>query len=178
MKNVLIPRNELKIIVNKLKNEGKKIVFTNGCFDILHAGHVDYLAKAKAKGDILIVGLNSDESVSRIKGELRPIINQIERAFVLSNLRSVDYISLFNEDTPLELISEIIPDILVKGSDWAIENIVGKDIVLANGGSVEPIDFVVQQSTSKIVAKIKESYKWFLKRIWLKGRYHEKLAME
>jgi len=159
MKNVLIPRNELKIIVNKLKNEGKKIVFTNGCFDILHAGHVDYLAKAKAKGDILIVGLNSDESVSRIKGELRPIINQTERAFVLSNLRSVDYISLFNEDTPLELISEIIPDVLVKGSDWSIENIVGKDIVLANGGSVEPIDFVVQQSTSKIVAKIKESYK-------------------
>lgn len=159
MKNVLIPRNELKIIVNKLKNEGKKIVFTNGCFDILHAGHVDYLAKAKAKGDILIVGLNSDESVSRIKGELRPIINQNERAFVLSNLRSVDYVSLFNEDTPLELISEIIPDVLVKGSDWSIENIVGKDVVLANGGSVEPIDFVVQQSTSKIVAKIKESYK-------------------
>ncbi len=159
MKNVLIPREELNSIVQSLKNDGKTIVFTNGCFDILHAGHVDYLAKAKEKGDILIVGLNTDASVSRIKGELRPIINEKERAFVLSNLRSVDYTTLFDEDTPLELISAIIPDILVKGSDWAIENIVGGDVVIKNGGSVEPIDFVVNQSTSKIVAKIKKSYK-------------------
>lgn len=159
MKNILIPREVLKQIVKLLKEEGKKVVFTNGCFDILHAGHVDYLAKAKAKGDILIIGLNSDESVSRIKGKLRPIINQNERAFVLSNLRSVDYVTLFNEDTPLELISAIIPDVLVKGADWSIDNIVGKDVVIANGGSVEPIDFVIEQSTSKIVAKIKESYK-------------------
>ena len=159
MKNVLIPREELNRIVQSLKNDGKTIVFTNGCFDILHAGHVDYLAKAKEKGDILIVGLNTDASVSRIKGELRPIINEEERAFVLSNLRSVDYTTLFDEDTPLELISAIIPDILVKGSDWAIENIVGGDVVIKNGGSVEPIDFVVNQSTSKIVEKIKKSYK-------------------
>lgn len=159
MKNVIVTRDEIKRITKLLKDNGKKIVFTNGCFDILHAGHVDYLAKAKAKGDILIIGLNSDDSVSRIKGELRPIINQNERAFVLSNLRSVDYITLFDEDTPLELISEIIPDVLVKGSDWSIENIVGGDIVIKNGGSVEPIDFVVEQSTSKIVARIKESYK-------------------
>jgi len=159
MNNVLIPLKKLKVIVAELKAKHKKIVFTNGCFDILHAGHVDYLAKAKSKGDILIVGLNSDESVSRIKGNLRPIINQTERAFVLSNLRSVDYVTLFNEYTPLKLISEIIPDVLVKGSDWSIDNIVGKDVVLSNGGSVEPIDFVVEQSTSKIVAKIKESYK-------------------
>ncbi|MBU0474277.1 MAG: D-glycero-beta-D-manno-heptose 1-phosphate adenylyltransferase [Bacteroidetes bacterium] len=159
MKNILIPHEELKAIVKRLKATGKKIVFTNGCFDILHAGHVDYLAKAKVKGDILIIGLNSDESVARIKGKLRPIVNQNERAFILSNLRSVDYVTLFNEDTPLELISAIIPDVLVKGADWSIDNIVGKDIVLENGGSVEPIDFVIEQSTSKIVAKIKESYK-------------------
>lgn len=159
MKNVLIPREELNRIVQSMKNDGKTIVFTNGCFDILHAGHVDYLAKAREKGDILIVGLNTDASVSRIKGELRPIINEEERAFVLSNLRSVDYTTLFDEDTPLELISAIIPDILVKGSDWAIENIVGGDVVIQNGGSVEPIDFVVNQSTSKIVEKIKKSYK-------------------
>jgi len=159
MKNVLTTRNELKKIVAELKKDGAKIVFTNGCFDILHAGHVDYLAKAKEKGTVLIVGLNSDSSVSKIKGELRPIINEIERAFVLSNLRSVDYVTLFSEDTPYELISEIIPDVLVKGADWSIENIVGSDIVLKNGGSVEPIEFVVNQSTSKIVEKIKASYK-------------------
>jgi len=159
MKDIIKSREEMKNIVELLKTDGKKVVFTNGCFDIIHAGHVDYLAKAKAKGDILIIGLNTDESVSRIKGKLRPIINQTERAFVLSNLRSVDYLTLFNEDTPLELISQIMPDVLVKGADWSIENIVGSDVVLANGGSVEPIDFVVEQSTSKIVAKIKESYK-------------------
>ncbi len=159
MKDIIKSREEMKKIVESLKIDGKKVVFTNGCFDIIHAGHVDYLAKAKAKGDILIIGLNTDESVSRIKGKLRPIINQTERAFVLSNLRSVDYLTLFNEDTPLELISQIMPDVLVKGADWSVENIVGSDVVLANGGSVEPIDFVVEQSTSKIVAKIKESYK-------------------
>ena len=159
MKNVLVSRKEIIRIADKLKSENKKIVFTNGCFDILHAGHVDYLAKAKAKGNILIIGLNTDESVSKIKGPLRPIISEDERAFVLSNLRSVDYVTLFNEETPWELISKIIPDVLVKGSDWSVENIVGSDIVLANGGTVEPIDFVVEQSTSKIVAKIKESYK-------------------
>ena len=159
MKKIIKSRDEIKEIVKSLKMDGKKIVFTNGCFDIIHAGHVDYLAKARAKGDVLIIGLNSDESVSRIKGKLRPIINQTERAFVLSNLRSVDYLTLFNEDTPIDLISQIIPDILVKGADWSIENIVGSDVVLKNGGSVEPIDFVVEQSTSKIVAKIKESYK-------------------
>jgi len=159
MKNVLVSRENIIEIVKSLKLNNKKIVFTNGCFDILHAGHVDYLNKAREKGDVLIIGLNSDYSVSKIKGELRPIINELERAFVLSNLKSVDYVTLFNEDTPYELIKEIIPDILVKGSDWSIDNIVGSDIVLKNGGSVEPIDFVITQSTSKIVAKIKESYK-------------------
>lgn len=159
MKNISVSRKEIIKIAETLKSKGKKIVFTNGCFDILHAGHVDYLAKAKAKGDILILGLNTDESVSKNKGPLRPIINETERAFVLSNLCSIDYVTFFNEDTPYELISKIIPDVLVKGADWTTENIVGSDIVLRNGGSVEPIEFVIEQSTSKIVAKIKESYK-------------------
>jgi rfaE bifunctional protein nucleotidyltransferase chain/domain len=159
MKNVLVSREELRTIVQSLKDGGKKIVFTNGCFDILHAGHVDYLAKAKEKGDILVLGLNTDSSVSRVKGELRPITNEEERAFILSNLRSVDYITLFDEDTPIELISTIVPDILVKGADYAIKDIVGSDFVIQNGGSVEPIELVVNQSTSKIVEKIKKSYK-------------------
>ncbi len=159
MNNGLVTREELKIIVQSLKDDGKKIVFTNGCFDILHAGHVDYLAKAKEKGDILVLGLNTDSSVSRIKGELRPIINEEERAFILSNLRSVDYITLFDEDTPIELISTIIPDILVKGADYSIKDIVGSDFVIQNGGSVETIELVVNQSTSNIVEKIKISYK-------------------
>jgi len=159
MKSALVSREELKNIVQSLKDAGKKIVFTNGCFDILHAGHVDYLVKAKEKGDVLVSGLNTDASVSRIKGPLRPIINEEERAFVLSNLRSVDYLTLFDEDTPIELISTIIPDVLVKGADWAIKDIVGGEFVIQNGGSVEPIEFVVHQSTSKIVEKIKKSYK-------------------
>ena len=155
--NAIVSRIEIKKIAQLLKAEGKKIVFTNGCFDILHAGLVDYLAKAKEKGDILIVGLNSDASVSRLKGPSRPIVNEDERAFVLSNLCSVDYITLFEEDTPFELISEIIPDFLVKGADWPIDNIVGSDIVIANGGKVEAINIVINQSTSKIEEKIKRS---------------------
>ncbi|MEN8192249.1 MAG: D-glycero-beta-D-manno-heptose 1-phosphate adenylyltransferase, partial [Bacteroidota bacterium] len=128
-------------------------------FDILHAGHVDYLAKAKEKGDILIIGLNSDASVKRLKGEKRPIINERERAFLLYNLKSVDYITLFEEDTPEQLIKELIPDILVKGSDWPIDQIVGKDIVERDGGKVESIEIVTDQSTSKIVDKIYDMYK-------------------
>jgi len=159
MKNVLVSREELKYIVQSLKDEGKTIVFTNGCFDILHAGHVDYLAKAKEKGDILVLGLNTDSSVSRVKGELRPIINEEERAFILSNLRSVDFVTLFDEDTPIELISTIVPDILVKGADYTIKEIVGSEFVIQNGGTVEPIELIVNQSTSKIVEKIKKSYK-------------------
>ena len=154
--NSILSREEIKKIVESLKADGKKIVFTNGCFDILHAGHVDYLAKAKEKGDILVVGLNSDASVSRIKGPLRPIINENERAFVLNNLCSVDYVTLFEEDTPIELIEELMPDFLVKGADWSIDKIVGSEIVIANGGKVEPITIVVNQSTSKIEEKIKE----------------------
>lgn len=159
MKEVLISREKIIEIRKALKILDKKIVFTNGCFDILHAGHVDYLAKAKEKGDILIVGLNADASVKRLKGDKRPIINERERAFLLYNLKSVDYITPFGEDTPEELIQELVPDVLVKGSDWPIDQIVGKDIVEKAGGKVESIEIVTDQSTSKIVEKIYEMYK-------------------
>ena len=149
---------ELKAIRLKLKAEGKKIVFTNGVFDLIHAGHVDYLFKAKQLGDVLIVGLNSDDSVIRIKGNKRPILKQEERAFVLTNLKPVDYVVFFDEDTPEKLISEIIPDILVKGADWAVEKIVGREVVEKNGGKVMNIEFVNDQSTSKIIDLIVQRY--------------------
>jgi rfaE bifunctional protein nucleotidyltransferase chain/domain len=154
----VISLSELKAIRLKLKVSGKKVVFTNGVFDLIHAGHVDYLSKAKSLGDVLIVGLNTDDSVKRIKGEKRPILEQEERAFILSNLKPVDYIIFFNEDTPEKLITELIPDILVKGADWAIEKIVGKDIVEKNGGKVKAIDFVNDQSTSRIIDLIIKRY--------------------
>ena len=150
--------SKLKSICKKLKAEGKKIVFTNGCFDIIHAGHVDYLVKSKAIGDVLIVGLNSDDSVKRLKGEIRPILNEEARAFILSNLKPVDYVILFDEDTPQNLINELLPDILVKGSDWAKDEIVGADEVIANGGEVKTVEFVNDQSTSKIIQKIVTGY--------------------
>lgn len=149
---------ELKAIREDLKNEGKKVVFTNGCFDILHAGHVDYLAKARAEGDVLILGLNSDSSMKLIKGEKRPIVPQEERAFILANLKAVDYVAVFNEPTPFELIKTIVPDILIKGGDWAIENIVGRDIVEANGGEVKNISFVNNQSTTNIIKTVLERF--------------------
>jgi len=147
---------ELKKIREKLKQENKIVVFTNGCFDILHAGHVDYLLKAKLLGDVLIVGLNSDSSVRKLKGDRRPITTEKERAFVISQLKSVDYVVLFDEDTPYNLISELIPDVLVKGADWKIENIVGRDVVENKGGKVINIKFDINQSTSKIINKIIE----------------------
>jgi len=149
---------ELKSIRSKLKAEGEKVVFTNGAFDLIHAGHVDYLSKARKLGDVLIVGLNSDESVRRIKGDKRPILMQEERAFILSNLKPVDYVVFFEEDTPAKLISEIIPDILVKGADWSVEKIVGKDVVEKNGGKVMNIEFVNDQSTSRIIDLIIKRY--------------------
>lgn len=150
---------EIKSIRERLKMENKKVVFTNGCFDIIHAGHIDYLSRAKELGDILIVGLNTDNSVKRIKGENRPIVGESERALVLSNLKPVDYVVLFDEDTPQKLIEEFIPDVLVKGADWEIENIVGKDVVLQNGGEVKNIIFTSDQSTSRIIETILNRYK-------------------
>ncbi|MGA1414801.1 MAG: D-glycero-beta-D-manno-heptose 1-phosphate adenylyltransferase, partial [Candidatus Kapaibacteriota bacterium] len=136
--------NEIDILteVKKLKSEKKRIVFTNGCFDILHKGHVAYLQAAKSLGDILIVGMNTDDSVKRLKGSERPVNSLEDRAFVLSSLRSVDYVVPFDEDTPLSLIESIMPDILVKGGDYTIDTIIGAKEVIAHGGAVEIIPFV------------------------------------
>ena len=152
-------RTEIKLIREQLKQQNKKVVFTNGCFDLIHSGHVDYLVKAKDMGDVLILALNSDLSIRSIKGDKRPILKQDERAFIVSNLKPVDYVTFFNEDTPAEIISELVPDVLVKGADWAIEKIVGREIVEVNGGEVKTINFVNDQSTSNIIKIIKERYK-------------------
>ena len=154
----LVSLKELKAIRQKLKTENKKVVFTNGVFDLIHSGHVDYLLKAKALGDVLIVGLNSDKSVKKIKGDKRPILKQEERSFILANLKPVDYVILFDEDTPENLIKELVPDILVKGGDWTVDKIVGNDIVIKNGGEVKSIEFVNPQSTSKIIDIILKRY--------------------
>lgn len=149
---------EIVILRKQFKTEKKIVVFTNGVFDLIHAGHVDYLVKAKALGDILILGLNTDESVRRIKGEKRPIVKETERAFVCANLKPVDYVLLFDEDTPENVISKIIPDVLIKGSDWPLDNIAGREVVEQHGGVVRTIDFVNQQSTSIIIEKIVSRY--------------------
>ncbi|MCR4416156.1 MAG: D-glycero-beta-D-manno-heptose 1-phosphate adenylyltransferase [Ignavibacteria bacterium] len=153
----LLSLEEFLEIRKKLKVEGKKLVFTNGCFDIIHRGHIDYLNRAKALGDYLVVALNSDESVRRLKGEGRPINKLEDRAFVIANLKAVDFVVSFDEDTPFEIISAIIPDVLVKGGDWSIENIVGRDIVEANGGKVYSLPYVENYSTTNIINKMKNS---------------------
>jgi len=147
--------SEALIKVNHWKAHGEKTVFSNGCFDILHAGHVDYLEKARKKGDHLIVGLNTDDSVSRIKGKDRPIVDEISRSRVLAALEFVDIVVLFNEDTPLALIELLNPDILVKGKDYDISNIVGADYVLHHGGKVETIELTKGLSTTNVINKIK-----------------------
>lgn len=146
----------IAIIVKDLKTTGKKIVFTNGCFDIIHAGHVEYLQEAAELGDVLIIGLNSDNSIKRLKGKNRPINFQIDRAKVLSGLETVSYIVVFDDDTPYMLIDHIKPDVLVKGGDWQPEEIVGADIVLANGGSVRSLSYKEGYSTSSIINKMKK----------------------
>lgn len=152
-------RSEIKQIRDLLKKQNKKVVFTNGVFDLIHSGHVDYLVKAKEMGDVLIVALNSDSSVKRIKGDKRPILLQNERAFIVSNLKPVDYVTFFEEDTPAEIINDLIPDVLVKGADWVINKIVGREVVEANGGVVKNIKFINEQSTSNIIKIIKERFK-------------------
>jgi rfaE bifunctional protein nucleotidyltransferase chain/domain len=156
MGQVIAPIDVLKTRI-RLKGEGKKIVFTNGCFDIIHRGHVEYLTKAKALGDVLFVGMNTDASVKRLKGPQRPIVCEDDRAYVLAALNAVDFVCLFDEDTPYELIKVVVPDILVKGSDWAIDSIIGKDIVESAGGKVQTIDFIPHRSTTNIIQKISHS---------------------
>ena len=135
-KTVFANSEDAQDLIRKLKSENKKIVFTNGVFDIIHRGHVEYLNEAKSLGDILIIGMNSDKSVKIIKGDKRPIVSEENRAFVLSNLKAVDYVILFDEDNPFNLISSVLPDVLVKGADWNIDKIIGADIIQANGGKV------------------------------------------
>ncbi len=142
--------------LEKWKTSQEKIVFTNGCFDLLHRGHVDYLQKARQLGDKLIIGLNTDVSVSRIKGESRPIQDELSRATLLSAFGFVDAVIFFDEDTPYTLIQTIVPDILVKGADYNPEDIVGYDIVVGNGGKVSTITFLEGYSTSAIIEKIKK----------------------
>ncbi|RLC51470.1 MAG: D-glycero-beta-D-manno-heptose 1-phosphate adenylyltransferase [Candidatus Cloacimonadota bacterium] len=149
--------DEITDLVKNLRKQNKKIVFTNGCFDIIHAGHVQYLQEAKALGDILVIGLNSDASVKRLKGAERPVNNQNDRAIVLSALKSVDYIVVFDEDTPYDLIKQIKPDILVKGGDWPENKIVGHDIVKANGGIVKSLSFRPGNSSTSIIEKMKNN---------------------
>jgi len=138
---------------------GRKIVFTNGCFDLLHVGHVKYLQKARQAGDLLVLGLNSDDSIKRLKGENRPLICEDERAHILAALDCIDHVVIFDEDTPYELISAIKPDILAKGEDYAVEDVVGKDVVESYGGRVELVKFEVGKSTTNIVKKILEQYR-------------------
>ena len=139
------------------KADNQKVVFTNGCFDILHLGHIDYLEKARSLGDKLIIGLNTDESVTRLKGPGRPVNDEEARARMLAALQFVDMVVYFSEDTPYNLIKSLLPDILVKGSDYLAENIVGADIVKDNGGEIKTINLVEGFSTSKLIDKIKKN---------------------
>jgi rfaE bifunctional protein nucleotidyltransferase chain/domain len=153
----IVSLSEAKAKVKTWQQAGNKVVFTNGCFDLIHLGHVDYLEKARALGQKLVLGLNTDDSVSRFKGPERPLQDQNSRARVLAAMQFIDLVVFFNEDTPLLLISELEPDVLVKGSDYLTENIVGADVVQKAGGVVKTIDFVPGYSTTRIVEKIKKT---------------------
>lgn len=146
--------NDYCKIIEDYRSKGLRIVFTNGCFDILHVGHLRYLTQAKSLGDRLVIGLNSDYSVKKIKGESRPIVCQEERKEMLLGLKPVDLVVVFDEDTPLRLIKEVSPDILVKGGDWTIDKIVGSDFVLAKGGKVMSVPYVQGKSSSAIIARL------------------------
>ncbi|MBP8979750.1 MAG: D-glycero-beta-D-manno-heptose 1-phosphate adenylyltransferase [Syntrophobacterales bacterium] len=154
----IVTKEQLKQRLRQLRAEGKTIVFTNGCFDILHVGHVRYLREAKKLGDLLILALNSDASVRTIKGEKRPLVPEAERADIMAALECIDYVVLFAEPTPRELIEYLQPDILVKGGDWAEDAIAGADFVKAAGGRVVTIPLTAGKSTTNIIAKIREVY--------------------
>lgn len=158
MEHKYIVRQKLPPIIRKAQQEGKKVVFTNGCFDILHAGHVTYLAKAREMGDLLIVGLNSDSSVQILKGPKRPIVPESDRAILLCALESVSYVTLFDDETPIDLIKELRPDILVKGEDYADKLVVGQEFVESIGGSVKLITLVKGRGTTNIIDEVVKRY--------------------
>jgi len=151
----IVSQETLKKKVNDWQSRDLKVVFSNGCFDILHLGHIDYLEKARAQGDRLVIGLNSNESVKRLKGQDRPINNEEARGRMLAALAFVDGVTIFGEETPKELIEYLLPNVLVKGSDYSVDNIVGAKSVMANGGMVKTIDLVDGYSTTNIIEKIK-----------------------
>jgi rfaE bifunctional protein nucleotidyltransferase chain/domain len=150
---------ELRPLLDILRATGKKIVFTNGCFDLIHTGHTRYLAKARSFGDILVVAVNSDSSVRMIKGDNRPINNEEDRMETLAALESVDFVTLFDEPDPHKIISELQPDVLVKGGDWPVEKIIGRDVVEARGGKVISVGYIEGASTTGIIEKILKKYR-------------------
>ncbi len=158
MKEKIREREELRRTLEKLRNNGKRIVFTNGCFDLLHVGHLRYLEKARSLGDILVVGVNNDSSVRRLKGSRRPILPLEERMELLSGLGCIDYVTSFEESTPLELILALKPHILVKGGDWSKETIVGREVVEGLGGEVVVLPFFEGNSTTSLVETILSRY--------------------
>ena len=158
MKGKIKTREELQRLIHNLKRSGKRIVFTNGCFDILHVGHVRYLEQAKSLGDVLVVGINSDRSVRGLKGPRRPILPVEERGEILSGLGCTDYVTVFDEPTPFELVSLLQPDVLVKGGDWTPEQVVGREVVEGSGGRVVILPFVEGSSTTNIIDVILEKY--------------------
>jgi len=158
MRQKIKVKKELFKIIKDLKAKGKRVVFTNGCFDLLHIGHVRYLEKAKALGDVLVVGVNSDSSVQKLKGSRRPILPEQERAEILSGLGCIDYVALFDEINPLKLITSLKPNVLVKGGDWTKEQTVGKEVVERSGGEVVILPFVKGASTSNLIETILKKY--------------------
>jgi rfaE bifunctional protein nucleotidyltransferase chain/domain len=158
MRSKILKLSDLVQVIEGLREAGKRIVFTNGCFDILHVGHVRYLAAARSKGDVLVLGLNSDASVKSIKHDNRPIVSQDQRAEVLASLACVDYITIFDAPDPLSLIQTIKPDVLIKGADWEEAEIIGSDVVKSYGGKVVRIDVVPGISTSRIIQRILTLY--------------------
>ena len=154
----VLPLAALRAERERLRKAGKKVVFTNGCFDLLHPGHVRYLQQARALGDALIVALNSDRSVRELKGDNRPILREDERAEVMAALACVDYVTIFDEPTPREIIAALLPDILVKGGDWGVDQIVGREEVEASGGQVMSLPFVDGCSTSDVIERIARRY--------------------
>jgi rfaE bifunctional protein nucleotidyltransferase chain/domain len=152
----VVTLKQLIVVRRRLKQAGRRVVFTNGTFDILHRGHVDYLTRARALGDVLVVGLNTDASIRRIKGRGRPINPQRDRATVLAALAAVDYVCLFADNTPGRMIRAVVPDVLVKGADWKTDQIVGKDVVEAHGGVVRRIRLTRGRSTTSMIERILE----------------------